>query len=179
MVKLRLMRLGKKKRPFYRIVAADVNAPRGGGTLDQLGVYDPIQASVDIDEEAAVRWLNNGAQMTPTVKALLHSQGVLGKWKGFESPVRENALSKEKPKRRKKLAATAAEPETTTDDQQTDAPAVEAAAPADEASAADAVAEGTAADEEGGAEEEAAPEAADSEEAAEDGSDQDSESEDQ
>ena len=110
MVKLRLMRLGRKKRPFYRIVAADVNSPRSGGTLDQVGVYDPLDASVKIDEEAAVLWLNRGAQMTPTVKALLHSQGVLGKWKGFDSTAREDALTKDKPKRRKKLASAAAAP---------------------------------------------------------------------
>ena len=149
MVKLRLMRLGRKKRPFYRIVAADVNAPRSGGNLAQVGIYDPIEASVRIDEDAAVTWLNRGAQMTPTVKALFHSQGVLAAWKGLESRVREDALSKDKPKRRKKLA-TAPEPE---------ANAAEASDATEESGGAEADAVSAAESDEGAASA-AAPEAA-------------------
>ena len=149
MVKLRLMRLGRKKRPFYRIVAADVTAPRSGGNLAQVGIYDPLEESVQIDEEAAVTWLNRGAQMTPTVKALFHSQGVLATWKGLESRVREDALSKDKPKRRKKLA-TATEPEA-------DAAEVSDAAEESGGTEADAV---SAAESDEGAASAAAPEAA-------------------
>jgi small subunit ribosomal protein S16 len=130
LVKLRLMRLGRKKRPFYRIVAADVNSPRSGGNLAQVGVYDPLDATVKIDEEEVVKWLERGAQMTPTVKALMHSQGVLGRWKGFESTASEDALSKDKPKRRKKLtgaaAMPAAEAEAPAVEQTTEEPAVNA-----------------------------------------------------
>ena len=150
MVKLRLMRLGRKKRPFYRIVAADVTAPRSGGNLAQVGIYDPIEASVRIDEEAAVTWLNRGAQMTPTVKALFHSQGILATWKGLESRVREEALSKDKPKRRKKLAAAVPAAEA-------DAAEVSDAA---EESSGEAAAADSAAGSDDGAASEAAPEAA-------------------
>jgi small subunit ribosomal protein S16 len=106
------MRTGRKKRPLYRIVAMEVNVARNGSRLGQVGHYDPLHAKVEIDEEAALLWLNRGAQMTPTVKSLLHSQGVLARWKGLEFTVREDALLKDKPKRRRKLAAAAAQEET-------------------------------------------------------------------
>ena len=112
MVKLRLKRMGRKKRPFYRIVAMDVTRPRDGQALSQLGTYDPLLPRVTLDEDALAGWLKNGAQMTPTVRDLLKSQGVLARIQGLEGKVREDALTGEKPKRRKKLAgavATAAE----------------------------------------------------------------------
>ena len=120
MVKLRLMRLGRKKLPFYRIVAMEVNAPRDSHTLGLVGFYDPLNSTVNINEEAALSWLNRGAQMTPTVKSLFHSQGVLARWKGLEFKVRENALLRDKPKRRRKLAAAA---------DRTEAPVAETEAP--------------------------------------------------
>ena len=114
MVKLRLMRIGRKKRPYYRIVAMEVNTQRDGTTLALVGHYDPLDAKIDVDEEAALLWLNRGAQMTPTVKSLFHNQGVLAHWKGLEFEVREDALTKDKPKRRRKLAATTGEAEEAT-----------------------------------------------------------------
>jgi len=111
LVKLRLMRIGRKKHPYYRIVAMAVNTPRDGTTLGLVGHYDPLGAKIDVDEEAALLWLNRGAQMTPTVKSLFHNQGVLAHWKGLEFEVREDALTKDKPKRRRKLAATTGEAE--------------------------------------------------------------------
>ena len=111
MVKLRLMRIGRKKRPHYRIVAMEVNTQRDGTTLALVGHYDPLGAKIDVDEEAALLWLNRGAQMTPTVKSLFHNQGVLAHWKGLEFEVREDALTKDKPKRRRKLTATTGEAE--------------------------------------------------------------------
>ncbi|MBN98976.1 MAG: 30S ribosomal protein S16 [Gemmatimonadetes bacterium] len=107
MVKLRLMRIGRKKRPYYRIVAMEVNTPRDGTTLGLVGHYDPLGSKIDVDKEAALLWLNRGAQMTPTVKSLFHNQGVLAHWKGLEFEVREDALTRDKPKRRRKLAAAA------------------------------------------------------------------------
>ena len=108
MVKLRLSRIGKRKRPYYRIVAMNVSAPRNGRALAEVGIYDPLHASVKVDAERAIEWLNNGAQMTETVAALFDSQGILARWKGQEGTVREDALSHDKPKRRRKLAVSAA-----------------------------------------------------------------------
>ncbi|MGI9533974.1 MAG: 30S ribosomal protein S16 [Thermodesulfobacteriota bacterium] len=73
MVKLRLMRLGSKKRPFYRIVAADVRAPRDGKFLDILGYYDPTKDPhvLKVDEDKIKSWVGNGAQPTNRVKKLL------------------------------------------------------------------------------------------------------------
>ena len=107
MVKLRLKRMGRKKRPFYRIVATTDNLPRSGHSLQELGTYDPVHARFEVDEEAAVDWLKKGAQMTPTVHDLLRSKGILARWRGFEGVDREGALATDKPKRRKKLGAVA------------------------------------------------------------------------
>ena len=129
MVKLRLSRIGKRKQPYYRIVAMNVSAPRNGRALAEVGTYDPLHASVKIDTERAIEWLNNGAQMTETVAALFDSQGVLAQWQGREAQVREDALSQDKPKRRRKLVAQAATPAAE------EAPEAEAAAEAQEAPA--------------------------------------------
>lgn len=108
MVKLRLKRMGSKKRPFYRIVAMTDNQPRSGQALAELGTYDPVHARFTVDEEATLGWLNDGAQMTETVHDLLHNRGILARWRGFAGIEREGVLSGAKPKRRKKLAAAAA-----------------------------------------------------------------------
>ena len=129
MVKLRLSRIGKRKQPYYRIVAMNVSAPRNGRALAEVGTYDPLHASVKIDTARAIEWLNNGAQMTETVAALFDSQGVLAQWQGREAQVHEDALSQDKPKRRRKLAAQAATPAAE------EAPEAEAAAEAQEAPA--------------------------------------------
>ena len=107
MVKLRLKRIGKRKQPYYRIVAAHVSVARNGRSLAEVGLYDPLHASVKIDEERAIEWLNKGAQMTETVADLFHSQGILARWKGEEGRVRDDALTSDKPKRRRKKAAAA------------------------------------------------------------------------
>jgi small subunit ribosomal protein S16 len=80
-VKLRLKRMGSKKRPFYRIVAADSRSPRDGRMIEEVGTYNPIAepAEIKIDEEKAMKWLNNGALATDTVRDLLKSQGILEK----------------------------------------------------------------------------------------------------
>lgn len=78
MVKLRLQRFGSKKRPFYRIVAADVKAPRDGKFLEVIGTYDPLTepATVKIDKEKALKWLNDGAKPTDTVKSLFKKHDI-------------------------------------------------------------------------------------------------------
>ena len=82
-VKLRLKRMGSKQKPFYRIVAADSRSPRDGRFIETVGTYNPIvkENNVTIDEEKAIKWLNNGAQPTDTVKSLLSRAGVWAKYK--------------------------------------------------------------------------------------------------
>ena len=81
-VKLRLKRMGAKKAPFYRIVAADSRSPRDGRFIEQLGTYDPTKnpAQVTINEEAVMKWLNVGAQPSDTVKNLLSKAGIIKKF---------------------------------------------------------------------------------------------------
>jgi small subunit ribosomal protein S16 len=77
-VKLRLRRMGAKKRPSYRIVAADSRSPRDGAFIESVGFYDPITdpATIKVDLERARHWLSVGAQPTETVNSLLKKAGV-------------------------------------------------------------------------------------------------------
>ncbi len=86
-VKLRLLRMGAKKAPFYRIVAADSRAPRDGRFIELLGTYDPRTnpAKVTIKEEEVLKWLNNGAQPSDTVKNLLSKEGIIKKFADYKS----------------------------------------------------------------------------------------------
>ena len=86
-VKLRLLRMGAKKAPFYRIVAADSRAPRDGRFIELLGTYDPRTnpAKVTIKEEELLKWLNNGAQPSDTVKNLLSKEGIIKKFADSKS----------------------------------------------------------------------------------------------
>ncbi len=87
-VKLRLKRMGAKARPFYRIVAADSRSPRDGRFIEIVGTYNPIAKDnqVNLDEEKAMKWLNNGAQPTDTVRNILSSTGT---WAKFKSSKKE------------------------------------------------------------------------------------------
>ncbi|PIE63403.1 MAG: 30S ribosomal protein S16 [Desulfobacter postgatei] len=75
-VKLRLTRKGTKKKPFYRIVAADIEAPRDGKFLEAVGTYDPMQdpAAVTLKQDRVQYWLDQGAKPTTTVKSILKKQ---------------------------------------------------------------------------------------------------------
>jgi len=77
-VRIRLMRFGRKKRPFYRVIAADSRAPRDGKFLDILGYYDPLKEPFEfkVDEEKVKKWLERGAEPTETVRALLKRIGI-------------------------------------------------------------------------------------------------------
>jgi small subunit ribosomal protein S16 len=79
MLRIRLTRVGKKKQPHYRVVVADIEAPRDGRIVERIGYYSPLTESdlVDIDEERALYWLSVGAQPTDTVRSLLRKQGTL------------------------------------------------------------------------------------------------------
>ncbi|RKU18968.1 30S ribosomal protein S16 [Candidatus Poribacteria bacterium] len=81
-VRIRLQRHGRKKRPFYRLVAADARAQRDGVFLERLGHYNPLTdpADVVIDEEKALKWLRRGAQPSDTAKRLLSKSGILMKF---------------------------------------------------------------------------------------------------
>ena len=81
-VKIRLKRMGAKKAPFYRIVVADSRSPRDGRFIEKLGYYNPLKspAEIVVDEEITLKWLNNGAIPTDTVKNLLSKTGVMKKF---------------------------------------------------------------------------------------------------
>jgi small subunit ribosomal protein S16 len=77
-VRIRLTRKGAKKRPFYRIVATDSEAPRDGRFLEVVGYYDPLKdpPHVHIDEDKVHKWIQRGAQLSETVRSLLRKKGV-------------------------------------------------------------------------------------------------------
>lgn len=80
-VKIRLSRLGAKKKPFYRLVVADSRARRDGRFIESIGTYDPLRnpPAVTMDEDRVVHWLRRGAQPTDTVRRILTRKGVLQK----------------------------------------------------------------------------------------------------
>lgn len=81
MVKIRMKRMGAKKKPFYRIVVADSRSPRDGRFIEEIGYYDPLKkpAVIKIDESKAQEWLNKGAQISDTARALFVKAGVMAK----------------------------------------------------------------------------------------------------
>lgn len=78
-VKIRLRRMGQKKAPFYRIVVADARSPRDGRFVEEIGTYDPSKdpSEFHVDEEAAKKWLANGAQPTEQVGKILKAAGII------------------------------------------------------------------------------------------------------
>lgn len=90
-VKIRLTRMGSKKRPSYRIVATDSRSPRDGKYLELIGFYNPITepAEIKINEEVALKWLSNGAQPTDTVRNLLSNAGIMKKFHESKSTKKE------------------------------------------------------------------------------------------
>jgi len=79
MVKLRLKRMGKKGNPFYRIVAADSRSPRDGRIIEQVGTYNPLvkENQVTLNTEKVMKWLNNGAKPSDTVRSILSKEGLM------------------------------------------------------------------------------------------------------
>ena len=77
-VKIRLRRMGQKKAPFYRIIVADSKSPRDGRFIEEIGTYNPNTdpSTFNVDEEAAKRWLANGAQPTETVARIFKATGI-------------------------------------------------------------------------------------------------------
>lgn len=81
-VKIRLTRIGRHKEPVYRIVAADSRYARDGRIIEQVGTYNPkdVNNAAKINEEVALKWLNNGAQPSDTVRALFSKAGIIAKF---------------------------------------------------------------------------------------------------
>lgn len=81
-VKIRLKRMGAKKAPFYRIVVADSRSPRDGKFIETVGTYNPLTnpAEIKVNEELTLKWLNNGAIPTDTVKNVLSKAGIMEKF---------------------------------------------------------------------------------------------------
>jgi small subunit ribosomal protein S16 len=130
-VKIRLMRVGKKKQPSYRVVVADGRSPRDGRFIEIIGQYQPRQdpSVVNIDSDRALHWLGHGAQPTEEVAKLLEITGV---WDAYKQATGKDAAAKPKAKTPK---AKKAKPETEAP------PAPAAEAPAEEAAAEEAAAE--------------------------------------
>ncbi|MDI6872744.1 30S ribosomal protein S16 [Candidatus Solincola sp.] len=83
MVRIRLRRMGGKKKPYYRVVAADARSPRDGRFIETLGRYDPRQepSLIELDEEKVLDWLRKGAQPTDQVRKLMEIKGI---WQKFQ-----------------------------------------------------------------------------------------------
>lgn len=79
MVKIRLKRLGSKKKPFYRIVVSDVRSSRDGKFIEEIGTYDPLKdpGELKVKEERVTDWISKGAKPTDTVRALLKRDGII------------------------------------------------------------------------------------------------------
>ena len=127
-VKLRLRRMGKKRQPIYKVVAADARSPRDGRFIEAIGLYNPKTnpSTIEINEERALYWLNVGAQPTTTVKNILSKQGILlkkelekkglseeevnGKLEDWKNEKESKLTEKEKKQTAKKEEAKKAEP---------------------------------------------------------------------
>lgn len=94
-VKLRLKRMGKKKQPVYKVVAADSRSPRDGKFIESIGLYNPKTdpATIDIMEDRALYWLGVGAQPTDTVKNILANQGIILKKELMKKGLSEEEIS--------------------------------------------------------------------------------------
>ncbi len=108
-VRLRLMRMGKKKQPTYRVVAADARSPRDGRFIEIVGTYNPRSepSEIKIDNAKAVHWLREGAQPSERVKKLL---SVSGAWEAFESGTTVAELEAKAQAEAEAAAAAVAEP---------------------------------------------------------------------
>ena len=94
-VKLRLRRMGKKRQPVYKVVAADVRSPRDGKYIEAIGLYNPKTdpATIELKEDRALYWLGCGAQPTVTVKNILSEKGLLLKRELIKEGLSEEAIS--------------------------------------------------------------------------------------
>lgn len=99
MVKIRLTRMGRTHLPFYRIIAIDSRSRRDGKTIELLGTYEPFKGVATLKEEEILKWLNNGAQPTDTVRNILSNAGIIEKF--TQSKKNLKALNKKESKPKK------------------------------------------------------------------------------
>jgi small subunit ribosomal protein S16 len=120
MVKIRLMRVGKKKQPSFRVVVADARMPRDGRIIESIGHYGPRQdpSVVSIDSDRAVYWLQKGAQPSGTVRKLLEISGAWAEFTGEAPPT-----PKSSPKKATPAASVKATPAASVEDEPSEAPA--------------------------------------------------------
>jgi small subunit ribosomal protein S16 len=118
------MRMGKKKQPTYRVVAADSRSPRNGRFIEIVGIYDPRPdpSAIRIDNEKAVDWLRKGAQPTDSVRKLLE---ISGAWETFSGNASTRPAPAPKPAAKADKAAPAAEPTAAETDAEADETAAE------------------------------------------------------
>ena len=92
-VKIRLKRVGKKKAPSYRVVVADSRSPRDGRIIENIGWYNPLvePSAIHIDEEKAIKWMNNGALPTESVESLLKRTGILERFEQAKQAAKQAA----------------------------------------------------------------------------------------
>jgi small subunit ribosomal protein S16 len=133
MVKIRLMRRGATKRPFYRVVVADSRSPRDGRFIENIGKYHPLEdpSLIEIDADRALHWLANGAQPTEQVTVLLKVKGI---WEQFEATKQRKSAKPAKkgakaPKGSKAAATVAEEADQATTEASTEAAEETPAAP--------------------------------------------------
>ncbi len=95
MIKLRLRRMGAKKRPSYRIVAAESRFPRDGRFIEAIGFYDPLTepATITLKEDRIRHWLSNGAQPTDTVRDILRRHGIVADPRATEADATADAAT--------------------------------------------------------------------------------------
>ena len=144
-VKLRLMRMGKKKQPTYRVVAADARSPRDGRFIEIIGTYEPRQepSLIKIDNDRAVHWLQHGAQPTERVEKILKVCGAWDNFKGLPEGTSVTAAPAPKVTVQQKAATPAPKAEQSAPaDSAAESPAeaaedVAASAPAEETAAAE------------------------------------------
>jgi small subunit ribosomal protein S16 len=108
MVKIRLKRIGRKKKPVYRIVVTDVNNRRDGAPIEELGFYNPLSKLLKLDKDKAAAWISKGAQPTDTVKRLIGMAGALGEVITLAIPAKEKLSKKQQDIIKKQKAAEAA-----------------------------------------------------------------------
>jgi small subunit ribosomal protein S16 len=96
-VRIRLKRLGAKKRPFYRVVVADQRSPRDGRFIENIGRYQPMDdpSLIEIDEERALHWLRVGAQPSNTVRVLMSKVGIWDRFTSEKGPAKEGKAAAE------------------------------------------------------------------------------------
>lgn len=126
-VRIRLRRMGAKKRAFYRFVAADSRSPRDGRFIEVLGYYNPIEkpAKVVVHQDKVFKWLRNGAEMSETVESLFRQISILEKWEkikagetGEDITIKDTISERKKKTKRAKKAQATEEAETTTGEEE-------------------------------------------------------------